>query len=86
MAPNTGAIGKLTLLHIPYLITGSLKRRERRDAGSEKFIVVLNTDSVSREALCLIWLKDIQKPLSKKMTFVVAKVNNFYFCFPEASV
>lgn len=85
MATNTGAIGKLTLLHI-YLTTGSLKKRERRDTGSEKLIVVLNTDSVYRQALCLIWLKDIQKPLSKKMTFIVAKVNNFYFCFPEASI
>lgn len=79
-------LGKLTL-SISYLTTESLKERARgRGRLGVRNIIVLNTDSGILRSCMFGLAEGYQKPLSKRMTFVVAKVNNFYFCFPYASI
>lgn len=75
-------LGKFTL-SISYLTMQSLKER---DTWSEKLITGLNADSGILRSYVFGLAEGTQKPPSKRMTFVVARVNNFYFCFPYASI
>lgn len=73
-------LGKLTLSS-PYLTMESLKD-ERTEAGREKLIIVFNADS----GIWRSYMFGLAEGYQKRMTFVVAKINNFYLCFSYAEI